>query len=108
MGVTYTVQITLKPGRAAEFLQLLGPVLDEMRHEATFVNAVVHRDPANPDRFLLYETWTDARDVQQVQMGRAYRQAYWEGLPELLAAPREVATWEPVRADFRAEAGAPA
>lgn len=49
-----------------------------MRHEASFVNAVLHRD---------------------------YRRAYWDGLPALLAEPREIRVWKPLRGDFAASPG---
>ena len=51
----FTVLITLqvKPGREAEFLGLLAPVLNAMRHEPSFLNTILHQDPGNPCRFLL-------------------------------------------------------
>jgi quinol monooxygenase YgiN len=103
-NVTYVITLQLKPGGAPEFLGLLTPVLDAMRHEAGFINAVLHRDPENPDRFMLYETWADHDDVVNVQMHRPYRQAYWARLPELLASPRAVQIWRPLRGDFAAPA----
>ncbi|MBN8944187.1 MAG: antibiotic biosynthesis monooxygenase [Rhizobiales bacterium] len=105
MAIVYTIEIALKPGAAAAFLALLTPVLDAMRDEATFINAVLHQDGGDPDRFMLYETWADARELEDVQMARAYRTAYWQGLPDLLREPRQVAAWQPLRADFKA--GAP-
>lgn len=51
--VAFVVTIEVKPGAEARFLELLGPVLDAMRHEATFVNAILHRDPENPSRFMI-------------------------------------------------------
>lgn len=98
--VTAVLVLRVKPGREAAFLDLLAPVLDAMRREATFINAILHRDPEDPTRFLLYETWADRQDLLEVQMRRPYRDAYWAALPELLAAPREVAVWTPLRADF--------
>lgn len=98
--VTAVLVLRVKHGRETEFLELLTPVLDAMRHEATFINAILHRDPEDPTRFLLYETWADRQDLVEVQMRRPYRDAYWARLPELLAAPREVGVWAPLRADF--------
>lgn len=98
--VTAVLVLRVKSGREAEFLDLLTPVLDAMRREATFRNAILHRDPEDPTRFLLYETWADRQDLIEVQMRRPYRDAYWARLPELLAAPREVGVWTPLRADF--------
>lgn len=101
MAVTYSIVISLKPGRAEAFLSLLAPVLDAMRTEASFINAVLHRDPADPDRFMLYETWTDAAELAEVQVHRPYRAAYWQALPDLLREERDIAAWQPLRADFR-------
>jgi quinol monooxygenase YgiN len=98
--VTFVVTIALKPDVAEEFLDLLVPVLDAMRHEPSFVNAVLHQDPEDPTRFMLYETWADLDDVVEVQMHREYRKAYWDRLPALLREPRRIETWRPMRRDF--------
>jgi quinol monooxygenase YgiN len=98
--VVFVISLHLKPGCEDEFLRLLAPVLDAMRREATFINAVLHRDPEDPTRFMLYETWADLDDVTEVQIHRDYRQAYWARLPELLRGPRQIETWRPLRADF--------
>lgn len=98
--VTFVVTLSLKPGCEEEFLDLLMPVLDAMRHETTFINAVLHQDAQDPTRFMIYETWTDLDDVIHVQMHRGYRKAYWERLPTLLRDPRQVQTWKPTRRDF--------
>jgi quinol monooxygenase YgiN len=98
--VAFTVTLHLKPGCEEEFLDLLTPVLDAMRHEPTFINAVLHQDPEDSTRFMLYETWADPDDVVQVQMHRDYRKAYWGRLPELLRDPRQIETWTPMRRDL--------
>ena len=99
-NVTFILTLHLKPGCEEEFLALLTPVLDAMRDEPTFINAALHRDPEDPTRFMLYETWADLDDVAQVQMQRSYRSAYWERLPELLAKDRQIQVWKPLRGDF--------
>lgn len=95
----FIVSLHVKPGCEEEFLGLLTPVLDAMRHEPTFVNAVLHRDPEDPTRFMLYETWTDLDDVVSVQMKRDYRRAYEARLPDLLREPRRAQVWLPLRGD---------
>ena len=97
VGVLVTLRI--RPGREAEFLDLLTSVLDAMRQEPTFITASLHRDPADPLRFLLHEVWADRTDLIEVQVKRSYRDAYWARLSELLAAPREVQEWRPMRTD---------
>lgn len=99
-GVSFVVTLHVKPGRHDAFLRLLTPVLDAMRHEATFINAVLHRDPDDPTRFMLYETWADLDDVVQVQLARPYRRAYHDALPSLLREERGISVWQPLRADF--------
>lgn len=71
-----------------------------MRHESTFINAVLHGDPENPSCFIIYETWADLDDVVQAQLRRDYRRAYIDRRPALLREERQVATWQPIRADF--------
>lgn len=104
MPVAFTVTLHVKPGQEQRLLDLLTPVLDAMRHESTFINAVLHRDPEDPTRFMLYETWADLNDVVEVQLKRDYRRAYHDALPELLRTERGIGVWQPMRADFAAPA----
>jgi hypothetical protein len=64
-----------------------------------FHEAVLHRDPASENRFMLYETWESHGDVIGVQLLRPYRQAWHEALPTLLEQERDITIWEPLRAD---------
>src|SRR5215217_5703953 len=89
------VSLHVKPGREQEWLDLVEPVLDAMRHEPTFINAVLHRDPDDPTHFMLYETWADPDDLVDVQMKRGYRAAYEARLPNLLREPRQARIWHP-------------
>jgi len=99
--VAYVITFTVRPGQQDEFLGLLEPLLDAMRNEATFANAFLHRDPSSDYRYMLYETWTDEKDLAEVQIHREYRQAFWRALPDLLESPREIQRWQPVRSDIR-------
>lgn len=101
MAVTYAIEFDVLPGRRPAFLELLSRVLDEMRHEGTFQEAVLHVDAHDDHRFMLYETWEDHQDVLQVQLHRAYRQAWHDALPDLLSKPRAISVWSPVRVDRR-------
>jgi quinol monooxygenase YgiN len=94
------VSLCIKPGHEEEFLGLLAPVLDAMRREASFINAVLHRDPQDSGRFMLYETLADRVDLAEVQMRRDYRRSYEARLPGLLREPRQVRIWHPLRGDF--------
>jgi quinol monooxygenase YgiN len=99
MPVTYLIQFDVIPEQRAFFLSLLTGVLDAMRSEATFHEAILHRDPQNDSRFLLYETWQDHDDVLEVQLKRPYREAFHRALPSVLQRPRDISIWVPVRAD---------
>ena len=99
--VVLVIGLHLKEGVEAEFMALLLPLLDTMRHEATFINTVLHRDPQDPTRLMLYETWADMTDRVEVQVNRPYRAAYAERLDDLLCEPRTVEIWQRLRADFK-------
>src|SRR5678816_1007622 len=86
MSVTYVVKFQIVPGKYDDFLELLNGVLDAMRHESTFMEAMLHADPDDANRLMLYETWQDHDDVVDVQIHRPYRQAFHEALPRMLAA----------------------
>jgi quinol monooxygenase YgiN len=108
MPVTYSITFEVRPEKVGDFRALLGGVLDAMRSETNFREAVLHADPASPSRFMLYETWADHDDVVNVQLARPYRQAWHDALPGLLARPREISIWQPLRVDRRAQQAASA
>jgi quinol monooxygenase YgiN len=99
MAVTYLIEFQVVPEQKSRFLELLGGVLDAMRDEPTFHQAVLHRDPQSEHRFLLYETWDSHEDVVNRQLHRPYRRAWHDALPTLLKSDRNITIWEPVRAD---------
>jgi quinol monooxygenase YgiN len=97
--VTYLIIFDVVPDRHDEFLELLSGVLDAMRSESTFCEAILHRDPDRKDRFMLYETWESHEDVLEVQLARPYRKAWHDALPRLLQRERDVTIWQPLRSD---------
>jgi autoinducer 2-degrading protein len=99
MPVTYLIKFVVVPERREQFLQLLNGVLDAMRDEPTFHQAVLHRDPQSAHRFMLYETWESHDDVLNVQLHKPYRKAWHDALPTLLQEERDISIWEPLRAD---------
>ncbi len=99
MAVTYMIQFEVKPDQIERFQTLLGGVLDAMRHEANFHEARLLVDPDNPLRWMLYETWEDHQDVLDVQIHRPYRAEWHAALEEVLASPRAIGVWTPVRQD---------
>lgn len=99
MAVTYVIKFDVFPEKRLLFLNLLNGVLDAMRSEPMFHEAVLHVDPENENRMMLYETWEDHDDVLAVQLHRPYRAAWHEALPQLLRTPRDISTWLCLRAD---------
>lgn len=92
--------IHVKPGCEAEYLSLVGPVNDAMRHEPTFVNTVLHRSADDPALFMLHETWLDRENFFSVQMKRPYRADYEARLPAMLRRPRTMQVFELLRSDY--------
>ena len=99
MPATYLVKFQVVPAHRREFLELLEGVLDSMRSEPMFHEAILHRDPTSEQRFMLYETWESHEDVLNVQLHRPYRQAWHEALPRVLQQERDITIWEPIRSD---------
>jgi quinol monooxygenase YgiN len=99
MSVTYVIKFDVIPQQRSRFLSLLEGVLDAMRSEPMFHEAILHSDPESDYRFMLYETWEDHEDVLKVQMQRHYRQAWHAALPELLERDRDISIWKPLRSD---------
>ena len=102
MAVTYVIRFTVRPEQRSRFLALLDGVLDAMRHEPMFHEAILHQDPDDENHLMLYETWEDHDDVLTVQLQRPFREAFHAALDEVLAAPRDITIWQPLRADRRA------
>jgi quinol monooxygenase YgiN len=101
VAVTYLIKFQVVPEQRGRFLELLTGVLDAMRSEPMFREAVLHRDPQSEHRFMLYETWESHDDVMNVQVHRPYRRAWHDALPTLLQQDRDITIWEPIRADHR-------
>lgn len=99
MSVIYIVGFKVAPGQRTRFLQLLEPVLDAMRHEATFETATLSVDPDDDHHFMLHEGWADHQDVLDVQLLRPYRAEWHAALDSLLIEPRRIEIWDAVRSD---------
>jgi quinol monooxygenase YgiN len=100
MAVTYLIKFDVALDQSERFLALLNGVLDAMRSEPMFHQAFLHEDPEAANRFMLLETWESHENVLEVQLKRAYREAWHQALPERLSKPRDASIWEPLRADI--------
>lgn len=99
MPVTYSIKFDVVPERREEFLKLLTSVLDAMRLEPMFHEAILHEEPASPFRFMLYETWESHEDVLDVQLARPYRREWHASLGRILVRERDITVWTPIRRD---------
>src|ERR1700730_12911753 len=99
MGQPFTLllDISLKRGRANEFMALLNDVFEGMKVEETFVSATALRCAEDPDTILLCENWIDRENFMSVQLKRPYRDRYEARLPELLRSPHKSSFFEPIR-----------
>jgi quinol monooxygenase YgiN len=103
MTVSYLIKFQVAPERRDQFVGLLGEVLDAMREESNFHEAILHRDAKSEHRFMLYETWESHDDVVNVQVLRPYRRAWHETLPAIWEREREITIWEALRADRKSD-----
>lgn len=101
--ITYLIKFDVLPEKRELFLSLLNDVLDAMRHEPTFHEAILHRDVESENRFMLYETWSSHEDVMNVQLHRPYREKWHQALPTLLVGSRDIGVFVPMRADRNAD-----
>jgi quinol monooxygenase YgiN len=94
--VVLIVTFDPRPGQREAFRAHLYRLVGAMAREPHFVNTIVHDDLEVPDRLVLYEIWLGSRERwQREEPHKAYRRAYEEGLP-LLLANRTVAWMTPV------------
>jgi len=96
MSVAYVIEFRVKERERERFLRLLTGVLGAMRSEATYIDATLHVDSNDQQRFLLHEVWRDHDDVVTVQLHRPYRVEWHAALPELLTEDRRIAVWTPL------------
>lgn len=102
---SFTVDIFVKPGFEAKFVELVSGVLTAMRYEPSFINTFLNVDPKKPGHFMLFETWFDEEDFFSNQMKKPYRTEYEAKLLEMVSAPREIKIYKPLRSDFSVRHG---
>ncbi|CAL9466791.1 hypothetical protein SUDANB145_02746 [Streptomyces sp. enrichment culture] len=89
----------VKEGCEEEWSRLVQDVIDEMRHEKTFISTSMCRRPDEPGKFLLFEVWADRAEFFATQVNREYRRPLMERLPELTRSPVVFDEWTEIRAD---------
>jgi quinol monooxygenase YgiN len=95
------VTFSIKPQHTEEFRSIVSEVIDEMRHEKTFVSSTLCHDPRTEGRFFVFEVWRDRDEFFTVQVNRPYRDWYSRRILEIQAADRELSEFYQIRADHQ-------
>ena len=97
--LVFYVEFDVKPECVDKFVKGATGVLEAMSHEDTFVSTYFHRHADNPNKFTLYERWSEPSmdDFMKNQLqGKSYRDEYEAYLPDLLASPRKFTVLDPI------------
>ena len=83
--VVLYIRFKTRAGRKNEFRRHLYTLVEAMKGEPSFVNAIIHDDPDHPDDIVIYETWQGTRaSWLHHELTKPYRAAYEKTLAELL------------------------
>ncbi len=75
--VVLIVRFTPKPDKKDAFLLSLSELVDRMRGEDSFIDAVISQDIDHPDELVMYETWLGSRESWlRDEYPRSYRAEY--------------------------------
>lgn len=97
--LVFTVEFNIKPESKQEFLASLTQLAGEMAKEETFVSTYLHQDSQDPNKFLIYERWSEPdmkAFVNNQLSGKAYREDYEARLPGWSSEPRKISVLEPM------------
>ena len=89
--LAFYVEFNLKPEYVEQWKHAALEVLEKMAKEDTFVSAYMHRDANDPNKYTLYEVWSEpSRQAffENQLNSKDYRKAYEENLPPMLVSPR--------------------
>jgi quinol monooxygenase YgiN len=85
-----------KPGELDAFILNLGQVVDIMRKETSFIDAVISQSVDRPNELLMYETWHDDREhCLGEELPAHYRAAHERALADLVVS-RQVKWFTPL------------
>lgn len=98
-NLVFYVEFDVKPESVECFVEEATKVLEAMSHEDTFIDTYFHRNVNEPNKFTLYERWSEPSMeafVKNQLETKSYRAEYEKILPEMLASPRTFAVLEPI------------
>jgi quinol monooxygenase YgiN len=88
--IVLLIRFTIKPGKRDAFLRGLTEVVDRMRSESSFIDAVISENVDHPHELVMYETWLGNRESWlRDEYPRPYR-AQYEGVLADLVESRSV------------------
>lgn len=97
--LVFTVEFNIQPESREAFLTSLTQLVEEMAKEETFVSTYLHQDTEDPNKFLIYERWSEPSMeafMENQLRGKRYRDDYEARLPGWSAAPRKISVLEPI------------
>ncbi len=95
----FTVEFQVKPEAREAFLAGLHEVVDKMAQEETFVSSYLQRDANDPNRFMIYERWSEPSFeafVDNQLKGKRYRDDYESKIADWLVEDRAIKVFEPM------------
>ena len=100
----WMAKIHIKDGHVSEFLDRVQQILDEMRHEKTFLTTSLCAHPTDENTFLLFEVWKDKDEFFSAQLNREYRRPHTDRFKDLVVTPPVFEEWRELRLDIAVQA----
>lgn len=98
-GISFYVNFYIKPEYKDTWLKAATNILEKMSTEDTFISSYLSRDVNDPNRFTLYERWSEPTMeafIENQLKGKKYRDDYEKLLPEWSKCPRTFSQLEPI------------
>jgi quinol monooxygenase YgiN len=94
--IVLLIRFDTKPSQRDEFLRSLEKIVNIMRKEASFIDAVISQNIDQPNELLMYETWRGNRESWlRDELPRPYRAEDEQALAELVVS-RDVKWFTPL------------
>ena len=97
--LVFTVEFNVKSEARDEFLTSLNEVVENMAKEETFVVSYLHQDVNDPNKFVIYERWSEPTFesfVEKQLKGKRYRDDYEACINDWLVKERGITVLEPM------------
>jgi quinol monooxygenase YgiN len=91
--ITVTARAKAKPGKEKDLENALRDCVGPTHAEPGCLLYTVHRDLQDPASFLVFERWASI-DAHNAHMASAHVQELFKKVPELVAGPPDILTFE--------------